>query len=145
MLQSLRECPHLIAPCVVFIGALQSFVVYAFLATLLYLCGCGVPISYSHVLRFLVVMWMLSIGSLVDPNMCFFIMGLSAQSVVWGCGVCAAIEYALLLCCTIKTSTKHCCVWWFINITGYTRNRMHTPIIKGEISVLFLWSQVSDI
>jgi hypothetical protein len=38
---------------------------------------------------------MLSIGSLV-PNMCLFIMGLSAQSVVWGCGVCAAsIEYAL--------------------------------------------------
>jgi hypothetical protein len=27
-----------------------------FLATLLYLRGCGVPISYSHVLHFLVVM-----------------------------------------------------------------------------------------
>jgi hypothetical protein len=27
---------------------------------------------------------------------------------------------------------KHCCVRWFINITGYTRNRMHTPIIKME-------------
>jgi hypothetical protein len=36
MLQLLRECPHLIAPCVVFIGALQLFVVYAFLAALLY-------------------------------------------------------------------------------------------------------------
>jgi hypothetical protein len=66
-----------------------------FLVTLLYLCGCGVPILYSHVLRFLVVTWLLSIGSLVDPNMCLFIMGLSAQSVVWGCGVCAAnVEYA---------------------------------------------------
>jgi hypothetical protein len=35
--------------------------------------------------------------------------------------------------CTIKTSTKHCCVRWFINITGYTRNRMDTPIIKLEM------------
>jgi hypothetical protein len=94
MLRSLRECPHLIAPCCL-IGALQSFVVYAFLVTLLYLRGCGVPISYRHVLRFLIVMRMLSTGSLVDPNMCLFIMGLSAQSVVWGCGVCAAnVEYA---------------------------------------------------
>jgi hypothetical protein len=30
----------------------------------------------------------------------------------------------------MKMSAKHCCVQWFINITGYTRNRMHTPIIK---------------
>jgi hypothetical protein len=25
---------------------------------------------------------------------------------------------------------KHCCIWWFINITGYMRSMMHTPIIK---------------
>jgi hypothetical protein len=37
---------------------------------------------------------MLSFGCLVDPNMCLFIMGLSAQSVVWGCGVCAASLYS---------------------------------------------------
>jgi hypothetical protein len=53
--------------------------------------------------------------------------------------------YAYRICseCTIKTSTKHCCVRWFINITGYTRNRMHTPIIK-TIEFDFLIFSISD-
>jgi hypothetical protein len=37
---------------------------------------------------------MLSVGSLVDPNVCLFIMGLSAQSVDGVVACVASVEYA---------------------------------------------------
>jgi hypothetical protein len=38
---------------------------------------------------------MLSTGSSVDPDVCLFIMGLSAQSVVWVVACVASVQYAL--------------------------------------------------